>query len=118
MIQLQNDQLKIQINLKGAELSSIYDLTRQQELLWQADENVWPWHAPNLFPVVGGCKNDHIHVDGIQYEMKRHGFARHAQFHALESSRRHAVMSTVYNDLTLQQYPYKFDFQLLYTLKD
>lgn len=115
---LENDFLKVEISTKGAQLTSIINKETQTEHLWQADPAVWPWHAPNLFPVVGGLINNELLVDGSTYQMSRHGFARQSEFILLESDEEHAVFSLPSCEKTLQIYPYKFDFQILYTLID
>ena len=115
---LENDFLKVEINTKGAQLSSIFNKESQTEHLWQADPNIWPWHAPNLFPVVGGLINDELLVDGTAYHVTRHGFARQSEFILLESDEVHAIYSLPNSEKTLQVYPYKFDFQVLYNLID
>ncbi|MDP9081012.1 MAG: aldose 1-epimerase family protein [Bacteroidota bacterium] len=113
---LENDFLKVQISTKGAQLTSIFNKETQTEHLWQADPAIWPWHAPNLFPVVGGLINDELLVDDNTYPMSRHGFARQSEFILLESDEEHAVFSLPSCENTLKVYPYKFDFQVLYTL--
>ena len=118
MAKLENDFLKVEISTKGAQLSSVYNKAAQLEHLWQADASVWGWHAPNLFPVVGGLINDELLVDGKAYHMARHGFARQSEFILLESDDVHAVYSLPYCEKTLAVYPYKFDFHILYTLID
>ncbi len=118
MAKLENDFLKIEISTKGAQLTSFYNKETQTEHLWQADATIWPWHAPNLFPVVGGLINDELLVDGNAYHMSRHGFARQSEFVLLESDEVHVTYSLPNCEKTLQVYPYKFDFQILYTLID
>ncbi len=115
---LENDFLKVEIDAKGAQLSSIYNKATQTEHLWQADAAVWPWHAPNLFPVVGGLINDELLVNGKAYHMGRHGFARQSEFILLDADEVHATFSLPNSETTLQVYPFKFDFQVLYTLID
>jgi galactose mutarotase-like enzyme len=115
---LENDFLKIEISAKGAQLTSIYNKSTQTEHLWQADPNIWPWHAPNLFPVVGGLINNELLVDGTAYPVSRHGFARQSEFVLLESDEVHAVFSLPNSEKTSHLYPYKFDFQILYSLID
>jgi len=115
---LENDFLRVEINAKGAQLSSVFNKETQTEHMWQADASVWPWHAPNLFPVVGGLINDELLVDGQTYHMSRHGFARQSEFVLLESDDLHAVYSLPNSETTLKVYPYKFDFQVLYNLID
>lgn len=118
MTHLENDQLRITIRPKGAELTSIFNKQTEIEHLWQADPTVWGWHAPNLFPVVGGCLNNQLLIDGQAYPMERHGFARQTEFVEIESTLTHAVFSLRSSDATRQNYPYEFDFQLIYELTD
>jgi len=118
MAVLENEFLKVEVSTKGAQLTSFFDKENQLERLWQADPAVWPWHAPNLFPVVGGLINNELVVDGKAYQMPRHGFARTSEFILLENDEVHAVYSLPNCEKTLLVYPYKFDFQVLYTLID
>ncbi len=116
MTTIENEFLKVKIDTKGAQLTSIYNKATRVEQLWQANSSVWPWHAPNLFPVVGGLINDELLVDGKAYKMSRHGFARQSEFILLENDIVHATFSLPNCEKTLQVYPYKFDYQVLYTL--
>ncbi|MBD1392965.1 aldose 1-epimerase family protein [Mucilaginibacter glaciei] len=115
---LENEYLKVAIATKGAQLSSLYNKQTGIEQLWQANPDIWGYHAPNLFPIVGQLTNDELLVDGDTYPMKRHGFARQSEFILLESDDAHAGFSLPYCEKTLAVYPYKFDFQVLYTLID
>src|ERR1700712_2814884 len=115
---LENDFLKVVISTKGAQLTSIYNKETQIEHLWQADPNIWPWHAPNLFPVVGGLINNELLVGGKAYKMERHGFNRQSELLLIESNEVSARFSLPYSDHTLEVYPYKFDFQVCYDLID
>jgi galactose mutarotase-like enzyme len=118
MIELSSNNIKAYINKKGAELSSFYQINSSIEYVWQADPAIWPWHAPNLFPIVGGLVNNELYVDGNAYSLQRHGFARHSDFVLIESSGSHAIFSLRYNEDTLLSYPYHFEFQLIYHLQD
>jgi galactose mutarotase-like enzyme len=118
MTVLENEYLKVAIDLQGAQISSYYNKKTSVEHLWQADPNVWPWHSPNLFPVVGGLINNQLLVDGHTFNMGRHGFARQSEFILLEADEVSASFSLPYCEKTLQVYPYKFDYQVLYTLID
>ncbi len=116
MIVIENDFLKVAIDNKGAQLSSVIDKKEGRELMWQADPDVWPWHAPNLFPIVGAVINDQLLVDGKAYPMKRHGFARQSEFVLLSSDDRGAVFSLPNSENTHKVYPYTFDFEVMYLL--
>lgn len=116
MVTLENDHLRVSISTRGAELTSIYNKISQAEHLWQADPAIWPWHAPNLFPVVGGLIGDELRAEGESFPMKRHGFARHLEFAVMESSATHAEFSLGHTEETLKSYPYHFQFQVMYDL--
>ncbi|GAB3772688.1 aldose 1-epimerase family protein [Spirosoma horti] len=116
MATLENDSLRVSIRPKGAELTSIFHKPSGIEHLWQADPTVWAWHAPNLFPVVGGCLNNQLLIDGKTYPIERHGFARQSVFEITESTKTHAIFSLRASDTTREHFPYEFDFQVIYEL--
>lgn len=118
MITLQNEFLKVEISSLGAQLTSIINKFNKVEHLWQADPAIWPFHAPNLFPVVGECYDKQVHIDGQTYPMARHGFARTSEFTIQDYTDIHAKFSLSHSDETRKAYPFKFTFQVLYDLFD
>lgn len=118
MIELNNQHINIRINKKGAEICSLYNRISAIEYIWQADPSFWPWHAPNLFPIVGGVVDNQITYDGSSYPLQRHGFARHANFVVIESSGTHAIFSLRYNQETRSAYPFRFEYQIIYHLEN
>lgn len=69
---------QIQVSTHGAELQSL--MANGREYLWQGDPTFWGRRAPILFPIVGRLANDTLSIDGHEYIMKQHGFARDADF--------------------------------------
>ena len=118
MTVLENEFLRVEIDAKGAQLSSIFNKVTQTEHVWQDHQKIWNWHAPNLFPIVGALINDELLVDGKTYPMARHGFARISEFILLDNDEEHAIFSLPNSEHTLRVYPYHFDFQVLYSLID
>lgn len=115
---IENEYLKVNIRSQGAELTSVYNKQTGTEHLWQADPKIWGWHAPNLFPVVGGLINNQLLVDGKTYPMQRHGFIRPTELKLVEGTKAHALFSLPYSEHTLSAYPYKFSYQIIYDLID
>lgn len=76
MITLENEKLRLKMNLTGAELTSVFNKKNKTEYLWQADPQFWGRHAPVLFPVVGRLKDDTFTYQGQSYSLGQHGFAR------------------------------------------
>src|ERR1700753_4305262 len=109
MTTIENDFLKVTIRNKGGEMTSLYNKVSGVEHLWQGDTNVWPWHAPNLFPIVGGLINNELLIDGQPHLMGRHGFARQSEFVLLKNDDIQAVFSLPGSEKFKDIYPYKFD---------
>lgn len=118
MYTIENDKLRVRLRTQGAELTSIYDKVNNIERLWQADPDVWGWHAPTLFPVVGRCLNDTITIDRREFTMEKHGFARKSNFEPLEQTAKSITFRLSYSPATLAVYPYHFDLYITYELKD
>lgn len=113
---LSNDLLSVAFRPQGAELTSVFHKPSATEHLWQGDPAVWGWHAPNLFPVVGGCLNNQILVDAVVYPMGRHGFARQSAFALVEQTDTHACFALTDSDESHKAYPYRFVFEVAYAL--
>ncbi len=112
---LTSDLLTISIATHGAELCSIID-RGGREYLWQADPRYWKRHSPILFPIVGSVRDGHFTIDGRQYSMSQHGFARDSDFTPLGSTGDEAWYELTSSDTTLAAYPYKFRLQVGYRL--
>lgn len=118
MITIENEFLSVTFRSKGAEMTSIFNKKTNTEHLWQANPDVWPWYAPNLFPIVGGLNNNELQVNGQAYHLNRHGFTRESDFELVDYSETHAKFSLMFNEQTFAAYPYRFEFQVVYDLFD
>ncbi len=114
---LENMYLKITINQQGAELSHILSKENGQSYLWNADEKYWKRSAPVLFPIVGSLKDSKFIVDGKDYPMSQHGFARDMDFvMAKQADGKRILFRLDCNEDTIERYPYKFSLEIEYTL--
>jgi galactose mutarotase-like enzyme len=77
-VTLHNPNLAARIAARGAEPVSLVP-DGGAEPMWSADPAVWPWHAPNLFPIVGALAGDILPYQGRQYPIRQHGFLRHSR---------------------------------------
>ncbi len=71
-----------EIALRGAELVSWR--VNGHHVLWQGDPAWWAQSAPILFPVVGASRNGQVLVDGRNYPMPLHGFAKDSRFRVMD----------------------------------
>ena len=115
MVELKNEQLSIVVSEKGAELQSIKD-ANGKEYLWQADPNIWPRHSPILFPIVCSVNDDTYRVDGREYHLPRHGFARDTEFKLIAQSDRKVTFALESSEETKKVYPYDFTLSVSYVL--
>lgn len=112
---LKNEFLEVKINHLGAELSAL--IKEEENLIWTIDEKYWNKTSPVLFPIVGRLKNDSYTLNGQQFEMLRHGFARNYNFELLSKTASEAIFLLKHSPETLKIYPFAFEFQIQYTLK-
>lgn len=115
---LENQNLKIAVDVKGAELKSVFNKSNQEELLWQANPEFWGKSSPVLFPIVGNLKDGVYIYQGKEYKLPRHGFARDYTFKLDEASESQLIFSLEASPGTLQLYPFLFKLQIIYTLKN
>ena len=117
MITIENDTIRLSINLKGAEMSSLYNKSNGLEYLWQADPHHWARHAPILFPIVGKLKNDEYRYEGRIYSLSQHGFARDMEFEMIMRDDYSATFQLDSTMGTRLAYPFKFRLLINYTLE-
>lgn len=116
MYYLENENLKITIDAKGAELKSVFNKLNETELLWQANTEFWGKSSPVLFPIVGTLKNGFYVYNNIEYQLTRHGFARDYNFKLEEATNFKLVFCLESSVETLNIYPFLFRLKIIYTL--
>ena len=116
--QLQNNDLSIKVKSFGAELSSVFSFKNNIEYIWQAEESLWPRHAPNLFPIVGKLKDGTFNYKNTDYHLSQHGFARDKDFICIEKTETKLIFELTASAETLNNYPFHFSFQISYTLNE
>lgn len=111
---LKNDVLTVTVEDHGAELSSIRK--GSVEYLWQADPAFWGRHSPVLFHIVGSVWEKRYRVDGKEYELGQHGFARDMDFVMVSSSDTEVRYRLESSEETLAKYPWPFVLEITYRL--
>ena len=83
-VTIESNSLRIEISPYGAELMSIRDssedLQHPVEYLWQGNPNYWGGRAPVLFPYIARLTNGRYQLNGKEYRMNTHGFAKDSLF--------------------------------------
>lgn len=116
MFTIQNNDLIIKIDARGAELQSIFSKSFQLEYLWNGDPVFWPKHSPVLFPVIGTLKGNLYSFENKSYTLGRHGFAREMEFTAEKVQPQSICFLLKNNEETIKSYPFEFEFRVTYSL--
>jgi len=113
---IKNKNYSASIKHLGAELETFKK--DNINYIWTIDEQYWNKTSPVLFPIVGRLKNDSYTLNGKEYKLPRHGFARDYEFEVIEKSENEVVFSLSENKETLVLFPFEFELQIKYTLED
>ncbi|MBP5292656.1 MAG: aldose 1-epimerase family protein [Clostridia bacterium] len=113
---IENEQLKVVIEEKGAQLMSIQTKADGCEYLWQGDKTYWGDRAILLFPICGRLVEGKYTYKGKEYEMSIHGFLRGQHLAITSKTDTSATFTLSANEDTLREYPFHFMYQITYTL--
>ncbi|MDP9936813.1 galactose mutarotase-like enzyme [Paenarthrobacter nicotinovorans] len=116
IVSLRSGNTSVALSSLGAELQSLKG-PDGHEYLWQAGE-AWPRHAPILFPAICRHVDDELRVDGREYPLGHHGFARDLNFKVGEMGSDHVTLTLEDSAWTRSQYPFRFRLDVGYRLMD
>lgn len=109
---INNDELIVEISSYGAEIVSVKD-KNGKERIWQGKQGVWNEHAPILFPVCGGLKDDSYYIDGEKYNLPKHGFAKNTKWQLWKKTENSAFF--ILNEKT-EGFPFTYKLFAKYNL--
>ncbi|MDF7663362.1 aldose 1-epimerase family protein [Bifidobacterium sp. ESL0763] len=114
MEQLQNDNFLVEVDRHGAQINHIYNRHGHFDYIWNND--LWPKHAPVLFPAIGRSNEDAYTYGGKRYDMPQHGFVSEYDFDVVESSDTKLTLRLAANAETRKLYPFDFTLSITFTL--
>ena len=113
---ISNEYLTVNIDCHGAELKNIIRNSDQHEYLWHGDPAYWKRRSPVLFPIVGSVWEGRYRIDGREYALSQHGFARDMDFTLISNDGTQAIFRLDSNEETLKLYPREFSLEIGYRL--
>lgn len=111
---LENELLKIEVNLYGGTLHSIVDKSNNFELQYQVIEGSWPFQDVVIFPLIG--QSDYEYESKKYHISTRHGFLRTMNFVVAEKGENFLSIEFKSTPESLLLYPFNFKFNLTYIL--
>ena len=113
---IENEKLIVGVKDFGCEITSIKSKATGYEFMWQGNPDVWGGQAPILFPIIGRLIDDKYTLDGKEYDMPKHGFARKMPWEFIGADNNSISFRLSDTDDTRKIYPYEFDLTVTYTL--
>ncbi|ANY19106.1 Aldose 1-epimerase [Tsuneonella dongtanensis] len=111
---ISSGEITAQIDPLGAELVSLTDAAGR-EYMSNGDPRWWTGRAPVLFPIVGALRNDRYRLDGQEYPLAKHGFARKSAFVCEEHEPYEWVRFALSDDAaTRAAYPFAFRLEIFH----
>ena len=116
MITLRNECMTVTISTLGAEMQTV-TAANGTEYLWHGDPTWWSGRAPVLFPICGRLPENKYRLNGKEYELQIHGFARRSEFEVESATETEAVFLLRDSEATRACYPFAFEFRVHYALQ-
>lgn len=113
---IENDDIRVEVAMLGAELQRITHKVTGVEYMWDGDPAYWAKHSPILFPIVGTLKDNIYIYEGKEYHLSRHGFAREMEFELYQKSGHMLTFRLRSNEVTLAKYPFPFELYVEYSI--
>jgi galactose mutarotase-like enzyme len=114
---IENEQLKVEISDKGAEIMSIVGKKTGHEYLWQGDKTYWGGRATVLFPICGRLTDGKYTYGGKTYEMILHGFSKLSTHKVIAQTKESITFELCADEESKAIYPFDFIFRMTYTLE-
>ena len=115
-INIKNEYVSAEIDLLGAEMLSCKLLEDNCEYLWNGNTDFWGGHAPILFPIVCALNEGKYRVDGKEFALGNHGFAKKTVFDLVDKTEETAVFRLASTVDSLALYPFEFELFITYQL--
>ena len=117
IIEIKNNNYTVGINTFGSELTYVKN-NSGKDFIWEGNKDVWALHAPIMFPICGGLKEDVYEFKGKKYTLGKHGFARNLEFSGEKINETKAIFTLLPSDETKKSYPFDFCLKVIFELID
>lgn len=114
---IENEFLKVSVKSFGCELTSILSKETDYEFMWQGNPEIWSGQSPILFPIIGRLIDDKYTLNGTEYTLEKHGFARRLEWDFIGSEGASMSFSLKENEDTLKMYPFTFEVIVTFTIE-
>lgn len=114
MITIETNQLRVEVDENGGQISSIYHKEFELEYLWQKDQSYWASSAPVVFPVIGKLNDLTMKYKGQNYEIKSNGLIRYSKLSIVRAEQNFVELLFKNEGENLKRYPFPCSVLLTY----
>lgn len=107
MIRIESEQMQVDIDELGAQISSIKLKSEDLEFLWQKDSQCWSSSAPVPFPIIGKLNENKTLFDGKEYSMRSNGIIRYEQIPLVSREKNQVEFLFTNTSKTQNNYPFE-----------
>lgn len=111
---MENETYRVSVKSVGAELCSFYDKKAEHEYIWEGNPAYWTGTSPLLFPIVGRLRDDIYHLNGKEYTLAKHGFAKKMEFAVEKQTDDELVFLLRDTEETRVSFPFAFELRVRY----
>ncbi|WP_283680259.1 aldose 1-epimerase family protein [Lentilactobacillus sp. Marseille-Q4993] len=105
-----------EIDELGAQLTHLKNISDGFDYIW--NNELWPKHAPILFPAIGRSNDDSYLIEGRKYSMPQHGFAADQEFDVVANDGQSVKLRLNSSNETKTMYPYDFVLDVTFSISD
>lgn len=114
---IENEYLRVEANLLGGSLTSLFRKSDGEEFLYQKEPDSWQGQDIAIFPFVARLKGKTYTHEGKEYSLRNHGLCRYYSFDVIENDGTCMKLAFRSNEETLKEYPFPFLFEITYRLE-
>ena len=107
MKKIETEDILVEIDELGAQITSIKSKKDNLEFLWQRDPSYWSSSAPVPFPIIGRLNNNITLFDGKEYSMKSNGIIRYTSVPVTIEEKNHVEFEFTSTNETKSNYPFE-----------
>ncbi|MFG6355448.1 MAG: aldose 1-epimerase family protein [Acetatifactor sp.] len=115
---MENDRFRVTLDSMGAEIKSVWDKQLELEHMWSADPAYWGKTAPFLFPFIGKLEQERFIYEGKVYPADKHGFGQRVEYELTKQTPDSACFRIQDTDVTREKYPFRFELEIFYSLRE
>ena len=117
MKKIETEEIIVEIDELGAQITSIKLKKDNLEFLWQKDPSYWSSSAPVPFPIIGRLNDNRTMFDGKEYSMKSNGIIRYTLVPVTSQEKNHVEFEFTSTNETKSNYPFECKVRIYFEVQ-